>query len=118
MTQFCSDSLLSPVESPSWHNSFPPRLRMTTKIKWNRHRSFLYGCDRSPEVHVLKLGIEIPNLYNITGLQKWFESSESGSAVTCEEGLAPSQCPFENGTKYALLSSKYSEHAFIYRTLI
>ena len=32
------------------------------KNKWSRHRSFLYGCDRSPEMHVLKLGIEIPNL--------------------------------------------------------
>ena len=35
---------------------------MTTKIKWSRHRSFLYGCDRSLGVHVLKIGIEIPNL--------------------------------------------------------
>ena len=35
---------------------------MTTKIKWSRRRSFLYGCDRSPEVHVIKLGIMIPNL--------------------------------------------------------
>ena len=33
-----------------------------TKIKWSRHRSFLYGCDRSPRIHILKLGIEIPNL--------------------------------------------------------
>ena len=33
-----------------------------TKIKWSRHRSFLYECDRSPKVHVLKLGIEILNL--------------------------------------------------------
>ena len=32
------------------------------KIKWSPHRSFLYECDRSPGVHVLKLGIEIPNL--------------------------------------------------------
>ena len=32
------------------------------KNKWSRHRSFLYGCDRSPVVHVLKLGIEILNL--------------------------------------------------------
>ena len=35
---------------------------MTTKIKWSRHRSFLYGCDRSPEIHVFKLGTKIPNL--------------------------------------------------------
>ena len=32
------------------------------KYKWSRHRSFLYGCDQSPGIHVLKLGIEIPNL--------------------------------------------------------
>ena len=31
------------------------------KNKWSRHRSFLYGCDRLPEMHVLKLGIKIPN---------------------------------------------------------
>ena len=35
---------------------------MTTKVKWSLHRSFLYGCDRSPGMHVLKLGTEIPNL--------------------------------------------------------
>ena len=35
---------------------------MTTKNKWSRHRSFLYRCDRSLGMHVLKLGIEIPNL--------------------------------------------------------
>ena len=44
------------------HNDFPPRLGRPQIIQWSRHRSFLYGCDRSPEVHVLKLGIEIPNL--------------------------------------------------------
>ena len=70
----------------------------TSKIKWSRHRSFLYECDRSPGVHVLKLGIEIPNLNNITGLQNWFENSKSESSVTREEGLAPSRRPFENGT--------------------
>ena len=43
------------------HNGFSLDL-VTTKIKWSRHRSFLYECDRSPGVHVLKLGIEIPNL--------------------------------------------------------
>ena len=44
------------------HNGFPPRLGRLPKIKWSRHRSFLYGCNRSPGTHVLKLGIEIPNL--------------------------------------------------------
>ena len=34
----------------------------TTKIKWSRHRSFLYGCDRSPEIYVLESETEIPNL--------------------------------------------------------
>ena len=43
------------------HNGFPLDLD-DQKIKWNRHRSFLYGCDRSPEILVLELGIEIPNL--------------------------------------------------------
>ena len=28
------------------------------KIKWSRHRSFLYWCDRSPEMHILKLGVD------------------------------------------------------------
>ena len=34
---------------------------MTTKIKQSRHRSFLYGFDRSPELRVFKLGTEISN---------------------------------------------------------
>ena len=33
----------------------------TTKIKWSRHQSFLYGWDRSPGAYVLKIGTEIPN---------------------------------------------------------
>ena len=32
------------------------------KNKWSCHRSFLDGCDRSPRMCVLKLGIGIPNL--------------------------------------------------------
>ena len=44
------------------HNGFPPRLGMTTKIKWSCHRSFLYGCDRSPGMRIFKPGTEIPNL--------------------------------------------------------
>ena len=31
------------------------------KNKRSRHRSFQYGCDRLPGMHVLKLGTEIPN---------------------------------------------------------
>ena len=45
----------------SSHNGFPLDLD-DHKNKWSHHRSFLYGCDRSPGVHALKLGIEIPNL--------------------------------------------------------
>ena len=45
----------------SCHNGFLLDLD-DHKNKWSRHRSFLYGCDRSPEMYVLKLGIEIPNL--------------------------------------------------------
>ena len=32
------------------------------KTKWSRHRSFLYGCDRSPETRISKRRTEIPNL--------------------------------------------------------
>ena len=72
---------------------------MTTKIKWSRHRSFLYGCDRSPGVNVLKLGIRIPNLKQ----HNWYikiglRILKSGSSIMCEEGLAPTQRPFENDT--------------------
>ena len=42
------------------HNGFPLDLD-DHKNKWSRHRSFLYGCDRSPGAYVLKLGTEIPN---------------------------------------------------------
>ena len=43
------------------HNGFPLDLD-DLKNKWSRHRSFLYECDRSLGMHVLKLGTEIPNL--------------------------------------------------------
>ena len=61
MTKYWSDSQVSPVESPSYHNGFPLDLD-DHKNEWSRHQSFLYGCDRSPGMHVIKLGIEIPNL--------------------------------------------------------
>ena len=61
MTKYWSDSLI-----PQWSRQAIITVScstwMTTKIKWSRHRSFLYGCDRSPGMHVLKLGTEIPNL--------------------------------------------------------
>ena len=59
---------MSPTESPSCHNDFSLDLD-DRKNKWSHHRSFLYGCDWSPGVHVLKLEIETPNLKNITDLQ-------------------------------------------------
>ena len=43
------------------HNGFPFDLN-DHKNKWSHHRSFLYGYDRPPEMHVLKLGTEILNL--------------------------------------------------------
>ena len=46
------------------HNGFPLDLD-DHKNKWSRHQSFLYGCDRSPDMHVFKLGIEILNLKQI-----------------------------------------------------
>ena len=62
MTQYWPNSL-----SPQWSRQAVITVSRydlggLPKIKWSRHRSFLYGCDRSPGVHVLKLGIEIPNL--------------------------------------------------------
>ena len=48
-------------ENVDCHNGFSPRLGGLPKIKWSRHRSFLYGYDRSPGTHVSKLGTEIPN---------------------------------------------------------
>ena len=61
MTQYWPNSLL-----PQWSRQAVIMVSrstwMTTKVKWSRHRSFLYGCDRSPWMHVLKLGTEIPNL--------------------------------------------------------
>ena len=52
---------MSPVELSSCHNDFPLDLD-DHEIERSRHRSFLYGCDRPPGVHVLKLGTKIPNL--------------------------------------------------------
>ena len=39
----------------------PPLDLEDHKNEWSRHRPFLYGCDRSPRMHVLKLETEIPN---------------------------------------------------------
>ena len=92
-----------------WPNSLSPQWSRQSVITvsrhdledhkiWSRHRSFLYGCDRSPGTYVSKFGTEIPNQNDTTGLQNWIEILKSGSLITCEEGLAPSQRPFENGT--------------------
>ena len=42
------------------HNDFSLDLD-DHKNKWSRHRPFLYGYDRSPGIHVIKLRTEIPN---------------------------------------------------------
>ena len=64
MTKYWFDSL-----TPQWSRQAVITVSRstwkTTKIKWSRHRSILYGCDRSPGVHVLKLGFE-----------NWFENSK------------------------------------------
>ena len=61
MTKYWSDSLI-----PQWsRQAIITVFRSTwiiTKIKWSRHRFFLYGGDQSPGMHVLNLGTEIPNL--------------------------------------------------------
>ena len=60
MTKYWFDSL-----SPQWSHQavitvYPLDLD-DYKNKWSYHRPFLYGCDRSPGMYVLKLGTEIPN---------------------------------------------------------
>ena len=52
---------LKEMDKGQCHNGFPFDLK-DHKNKWSRHRSFLYGCDRSLEMHVLKLATEIHNL--------------------------------------------------------
>ena len=51
----------SKLQSQIYHNGFSLDLE-DHKNKWSHHRSFMYGCDRLPEMHVLKLGTEILNL--------------------------------------------------------
>ena len=53
--------ILQAFISVNYHNGFSLDSN-DHKNKWSRHRSFLYGCDRSPGMHILKLGTEIPNL--------------------------------------------------------
>ena len=61
MTKYWSDSL-----SPQWSRQAVITVSRHDledhKNLWSRHRSFLYGCDRSPGTCVSKLEIEIPNL--------------------------------------------------------
>ena len=71
---------------------------MTSKINGVAIDFFLYGCDRSFGMHVLKLGTEIPNLKQRNWSTKMIWNSKSRSKITCEKGLAPSRRPFGNGT--------------------
>ena len=43
-------TLKSLVESSNCRNDFSSRTRLLDVVQWSRHRSFLYGCDRSPEM--------------------------------------------------------------------
>ena len=79
------------------HNDFSLDLD-DHKNKWSRHRSFLYGRDRSPGMHVFKLRTEIPNQERHYWSTTKVRDSKFGSTITCEEGLAPSRRPFGNGT--------------------
>ena len=87
----------------------------TTQIKWNRHRSFLYGCDRSPGRYVLKLGIGIPNLkqHNWSTKLVWeFYVREFGYAWGRISTLTTSVPKRYQLDRCCLLNS--NEHAFIY----
>ena len=61
MTQYWPDS-----KNPQWSRQAVITVSrstwMTTNKQWSRLRSFLYGCDRSPEIRILKLGTGISNL--------------------------------------------------------
>ena len=61
MTQYWPNSL-----SPQWSRQ---AVITVSHYDLNDHKNnmesppiFLYGCDRSPDIHVFKLGTEIPNL--------------------------------------------------------
>ena len=79
------------------HNGFPLDLD-DHKIKRSRHRSFLYGCDWSLGMHVLKLGIEIPNLKQNDWSTKLIWRFWIREYIYAWGGLAPSRYPFENST--------------------
>ena len=51
-------------------------------------------------MRVSKLETEIPNLSTNYLVYERLGNSKSGSTITREEGLAPSQRPFENDTNY------------------
>ena len=88
-----------------FHNGFPLDLD-DHKNKWSRHRPFLFGCDRSPGMHVLKLGTEIPNQEQHNWFTKWFRNSKLGSTITREEGLAPHDARSRTVPIRHMLSSK------------
>ena len=56
MTKYWSDFLHTQWSRQAVRNLFPLDLD-DHENKWSRHRSFLYGCDRSPEIQFLKLGV-------------------------------------------------------------
>ena len=97
MTKYWPNSL-----NPQWSRQGVITVSRSTlddyKNKWSRHRSFLYGCDRSSGIHVFKLRTEIPNLKRHNWSTTKILDSKLGSTITREEGLAPSRRPFGNGT--------------------
>ena len=59
---------------------------------------FCTGVIGHPRCMFLNQGSKSLIKNNIIGPQNNFKNSKFGSTITCEEGLAPSRRPFENGT--------------------
>ena len=89
---------MSPVESPSCHNGFPPRLGGPQKQNGVAIDLFCTGVIGHPECMFLNEGPKSLIRNDMTGLRNHLGNSRLGSTITREEGLAPSRRPFENGT--------------------
>ena len=96
------------------HNGFPLDLD-DLKNTWSRHRSFLYACDRSPGIHFLKLGIEIPNLKrNAWSAKMDFKIPSPGVQLRVRRISTLTTSVRKTIPIRHMLSSKFNEHAFIY----
>ena len=89
----------------SCHNGFPPRLGRPQKLNGVATDLLCTGVIGHPRHMFLNQRPKSLIKNDMTGLHNWIENLESGSSITYEEGLAPSQRPFENGTKQAYVVS-------------